>query len=204
MFIGINSVNAFDTSLKVYDYAQILTTKEEQKLYNDLLKLINQANSRLARLEKITGLRESFSSKELADFLSTEGLNALTKSGRISKRKDYTLMQMQAIEKLLNKFIDEGISSAKDVKSYTTKVSKMLGQKVTIKQADVFYRMTHDYRWIYEYFDSDFWKTVAPLTKTQDVETWQKTLETYAHGDIIKEPNLRYKVIALYHYVRGD
>lgn len=180
-------------------------TKEEQKLYNDLLKLINQANSRLARLEKITGLKESFSAKELADYLSTTGLNALTKAGRVSKRKDYTLMQMQAIEKLLNKFIDEGISSAKDVKSYTQKVSKMLGQKVTIKQADVFYRMTHDYKWIYDYFsESEFWKDFAPLAKTQDVETWQKTLETYAHGDIIKEPNLRLKVIALYHYIRGD
>lgn len=180
-------------------------TKEEQKMYNELIKLINKANSRLARLEKITGLKESFSSKELADYLSTSGLDALTKTGRVSKRKDYTIMQMQAIEKLLNKFIDEGISSAKDVKEYTTKVSKMLGQKVSIKQADVFYRMTHDYKWIYNYFaDSEFWQDMAPLAKTQDVETWQQTLETHAHGDIIKEPNLRLKVIYLYHYVRGD
>lgn len=180
-------------------------TKEEQKMYNELLKLINQANSRLARLEKITGLKESFSSKELADYLSVTGLNALTESGRVSKRKDYTIMQMQAIEKLINNFLADGISSAKDVKEYTIKVSKMLGQKVTIKQADVFYRMTHDYKWIYEYYEqSEFWQDIAPLSKTQDVDTWQKTLESHAHGDIIKEPNLRYKVIALYHYVRGD
>jgi hypothetical protein len=152
----------------------------------------------------ITGLKESFSSKELADYLSVEGLNALTKAGRVAKRKDYTLMQMKAIEKVINKFFDD-ISTIKDVKSYTQKVSKMLGQKVSIKQADVFYRVTHDYKWIYDYFtESEFWKDFAPLARTQDVETWQKTLETYAHGDIIKEPNLRYKVISLYHYVRGD
>jgi len=32
MFIGINNISAFDTSLKVYDYAQVLTPSEEANL----------------------------------------------------------------------------------------------------------------------------------------------------------------------------
>lgn len=32
MFIGINNIEAFDTSLKVYDYAQVLTSEEEANL----------------------------------------------------------------------------------------------------------------------------------------------------------------------------
>ena len=36
MFIGINSVSAFDTSLKVYDYAQLLTPTEEYNLKKDI------------------------------------------------------------------------------------------------------------------------------------------------------------------------
>ena len=36
MFIGINSVSAFDTSTKVYDYAQLLTPTEEYNLKKDI------------------------------------------------------------------------------------------------------------------------------------------------------------------------
>ena len=36
MFVGVNNISAFDTSLKVYDYAQILTPSEELKLKNDI------------------------------------------------------------------------------------------------------------------------------------------------------------------------
>ncbi len=41
MFIGIGSANAFDNSLKMYDYAQVLTDKEETALKTKIDKYIN-------------------------------------------------------------------------------------------------------------------------------------------------------------------
>lgn len=44
MFIGIKNINALDTSLKVYDYAQILTANEEMKLRSKINSYINKYN----------------------------------------------------------------------------------------------------------------------------------------------------------------
>lgn len=48
MFIGINSVSAFDTSLKVYDYAQLLTPTEEENLKKDIDLFIANHNMDMA------------------------------------------------------------------------------------------------------------------------------------------------------------
>lgn len=44
IFIGIKSVDAFDNTLKVYDYAQVLTEKEESKLKSSIDSYINEYN----------------------------------------------------------------------------------------------------------------------------------------------------------------
>lgn len=48
MFIGINNIEAFDTSLKVYDYAQVLTTKEEAILKKNIDLFIANHNMDMA------------------------------------------------------------------------------------------------------------------------------------------------------------
>lgn len=48
LFIGIKSVNAFDNTIKVYDYAQVLTEKEESKLKKDVDKFIGKYNFDMA------------------------------------------------------------------------------------------------------------------------------------------------------------
>lgn len=48
MLFGINSVNAFDTSLKVYDYAQVLTKEEEENLKESIDSYINTHNMDMA------------------------------------------------------------------------------------------------------------------------------------------------------------
>ena len=45
LFIGINNIKAFDTSLKVYDYAQELTESEELNLKASIDKYINVKQS---------------------------------------------------------------------------------------------------------------------------------------------------------------
>ena len=44
IFIGISSVSAFDTTTKVYDYAQVLTTTEEEKLKTSAMEYIEEYN----------------------------------------------------------------------------------------------------------------------------------------------------------------
>ena len=48
LFIGINNIKAFDTSLKVYDYAQELTESEELNLKESIDKYINEHNMDMA------------------------------------------------------------------------------------------------------------------------------------------------------------
>ena len=44
---------------------KIEMTPAEQKLYNDLKKLAKRANQRLVRLERLTGEKGTFASKQL-------------------------------------------------------------------------------------------------------------------------------------------
>lgn len=48
LFIGINNIEAFDTSLKVYDYAQVLTQQEEENLRKDINLFIANHNMDMA------------------------------------------------------------------------------------------------------------------------------------------------------------
>ena len=48
MFVFIDNTHAFDTSLKVYDYAQVLTTEEEQNLKKDIDLYIANHNMDMA------------------------------------------------------------------------------------------------------------------------------------------------------------
>ncbi|MBR6690732.1 MAG: TPM domain-containing protein [Bacilli bacterium] len=45
LFIGIKNVHAFDNTIKVYDYAQILTEKEETKLKEKINNYIDEYNT---------------------------------------------------------------------------------------------------------------------------------------------------------------
>ena len=55
-------------------------TPEESALYRDVLKLVKRANQRLLRIERLTGAKETFASKQLYDYLDSSVLNAKTKS----------------------------------------------------------------------------------------------------------------------------
>ena len=44
LFIGINTINAFDNTTKVYDYAMVLTTSEKQELKEKVYEYIDKYN----------------------------------------------------------------------------------------------------------------------------------------------------------------
>lgn len=176
-------------------------TNDESKLYNELQKLVKKANLRIYRLEKLTGKKETFASKNLADYLSVKGIDALTESIRISLKKDYTLMQMKAIEKVVNNFLND-TSTVTKVRKYQQEVSQKLGKTISLKYAEAFYRASRDYEWIYDYYGSEFWKEIVPLAKTMSETDWCEMVRQKI--DVVKEKNLKMKLIALYYYVKGD
>ena len=176
-------------------------TNDESKLYNELQKLVKKANLRIYRLEKLTGKKETFASKNLADYLSVKGIDALTSSSRISLRKDYTLMQMKAIERVVNNFLND-TSTVTKVRKYQQEVSLKLGKDISLKYAEAFYRASRDYEWIYDYYGSEFWKEIVPLAKTMSETDWCEMVKQKI--DVVKEKNLKMKLIALYYYVKGD
>ena len=98
--------------------ARIEQSAEEKKLYNDLRKLAKQANQRLLRLERLTEKQETFASKELYDYLSVSNIQAISKTGRIRVSKKFNVMQLSAIIKVTQRFIDD-VSSVADVKKIT-------------------------------------------------------------------------------------
>lgn len=176
-------------------------TKDEQKLYNELIKDIRKANARIRSLEKYSGEKESFDVKELVDFLSVEGLNALTKKGRISTSKDFTLFQMKMIDKVVKNFLD-GVSTVKKAESFRKQLSQDFGVPLSIEYTTAFYRFVKNYDWIYDYIDpSEFWSEFAPKALVMDFESWADYVMTYA-VNIVKEPDLMTKLNSLYYYVQ--
>ena len=64
VFIGIKSVYAFDNTIKVYDYAQVLTSDEEDKLKNEVNKYIDEYNMDMVLVT--VKHHEKFNTKEYA------------------------------------------------------------------------------------------------------------------------------------------
>ena len=85
-------------------------TPAEQKLFNDLKKLAKRANQRLVRLERLTGEKGTFASKQLYDYLDSSELQALSKAGRIRVSKDFSFTQLKAIIKATEQFLENPTS----------------------------------------------------------------------------------------------
>lgn len=54
-------------------------TPEQASLFSEMKKLSKRANQRIVRLERETGLQDSFAIKQLKDYLSSEKVNTWTK-----------------------------------------------------------------------------------------------------------------------------
>ena len=151
--------------------ARIEQSAEEKKLYNDLRKLAKQANQRLLRLERLTGKQETFASKELYDYLSVSNLQAISKTGRIRVSKKFNLMQLSAIIKVTQRFLEEETSRVAGVKKVTKEYSEKLGKKISFKQASTLFQSSRNYTWIYEFIPkSEFWS----FSKVAKQQGWNK------------------------------
>lgn len=181
-----------------------IETAEERKLTNELRLLIKLANQRMLRLERETGLKESFASKQLIDYLSSKPINAITKSGRISFKKDYTLMQKTAIIKAIKDFKQKEESSVKGIKSFVNKYSNIAGKKISYKMASSYYYVTHNLSsWLYDssLTESIFWRDFAPLVKGTPKDEWVDLVGAYKEE--LPDRTIRRNLEMLYDYLKN-
>ena len=95
---------------------KIKMSKDEQQLYSELQKLVKKANQRLLRIERLTGEKGLFASKQLYDYLTAKELDAVSESGRIKLSKSYNIGKMQKIKKAAEQFLDKEESNVKGIK----------------------------------------------------------------------------------------
>lgn len=154
-------------------------------------------------LKKKLGIKEGFSVKQLIDFLSAKPINAVTSGGRISIKKDYTLMQQQAIIKAIKEFKRSETGSLKKIKEYRQKISVIAGKKLTYKMANTWYQVTNDLSWLFDenLTESIFYRTYYPLVKTMSKENWIDSV--IVHKKDISDRNLRRNLEKLYDYIKN-
>ena len=137
----------------------------EEKNIKILNQMAKQANQRILRLERLTGRKQPFAVKELADRLYK--YHGLTKhKGRGIKvrasayRKDMTSTEVYANIKALDRFLNfETTSTVRGAKKYTKLESEKAGKKLSFAQASTIYRARNEWQQIFDYVnESDFWR----------------------------------------------
>lgn len=175
-------------------------TTEEKELYNDLKKLVKRANQRLVRLERLTGEKDSFSSKQLFDYLSSEKLKAVTKTNRI-KTENFNLEQMEAIKNAVEDFLDkDSLSTVSNIKKYKAKVEKAIGVKVSFKDLSTIYKARDLWKWSEEQYGSAFWTDFAPRILEQNKNEWIEFAKTYSQEG--NDLELQGKLSQIYDYIK--
>lgn len=168
---------------------------------NELMKLIKRANQRILRLERLTGIKESFGVKQLIDYASSEQLQAVTKSGRIRLTKGMNETQMKALNSALDQFLNRSISTVKQVKEYTKKKSAELDKDLSYKEASAFYDLRKNWTWILDYIaQSEFFRDYVYNTALNNIEVWCNALASRINKELDAE--LRSDLEDLYEYFK--
>lgn len=179
-------------------------TPEEQKLYNQMIKLGKKANMRILRLERETGIKEPFGVKRLYDYLSSKKLNIITKSGRIGTRKDLSLEEIKAINKQIRSFLSEdSISTVRQARNYKAQMEKERGTKLKWTYLNSEYQAVKESEGIVEHLDSDFW-VLSRYAKEENwtIDKWVDEIKTYIDSSYIDEAN-KEELQKLYDYAIG-
>ena len=176
-------------------------SENKTRLYNELKKLAKRANQRIVRLERLTGLTETFATKQLYDYLDTEQLNALTSKGRVAVRKSFDKTQMEAIIKATNDFLND-VSTVSKVRKLQKDYEKETGVKLDFAQVNTLYA-TQSYRDIVKkYFDSGFWNVArVVVSKGQSYNRFVDVILTLVEEDYV-DSLLKEDLQGLYNYIQ--
>lgn len=178
-------------------------TSKETSLYNELKRLAKRANQRILRLERLTGKTGTFATKQLYDYLDSDVLNALTSKGRVAVRRNFDEIQMKAIIKAVNIFL-ENDSTVKKVKKIVKEYSKQAGKELNFEMANTYYQANKGYDWIYKYIaPSDFWEIARECVKENwSEETFIDNISVYITDRTVDEI-LKEDLRKLYKYIQG-
>lgn len=183
-------------------------TPYEASLFVEMKKLSKRANQRIVRLERETGLQESFATKQLADYLSTDKLNAWTEKGRVTAKTSLSAKQMKDVIKATKKFLNQETSRVAGVKAYQKRYEEKTGLKLTKERLNALFQSERNYTWIYEYFGASeksaggiFWDWEREH-KNDDFETWLDNIRVYLYERTLDE-KLYNDLLALYEYAKG-
>ena len=118
IFIGINNVKAFDTSLKVYDYAQVLTAEEEKDLKRNIDLYIANHNMDMA-IVTVKYHEKTNTMNYADDFYDYNGFGIGTNYDGVIFVLDFTFLQngyiwMSTTGKAIDMYTDYRIDSILD------------------------------------------------------------------------------------------
>lgn len=173
----------------------------DESLFNELKKLSKRANQRIVRLERLTGTKETFAVKQLADYLTSEQVQGLSVKGRVRASKKMSETQMIATIKATKMFLEDEASKISEVKKIKKEYEEKVGKPLNYVQANTLYRAKKNYTWIYEYMTpSEFWAFV----KYAKENNWNKTtfieqIQVYIAKEVDEE--LKADLESLYIYV---
>lgn len=186
---------------------KIELTKEQQQLFTELKTLAKRANQRLLRIERLTEQKGTFASKQLYDYLDSSTLQALSEKGRIRVSKAFSTIQMLAIKKATEQYLEDRTSQVAGVKSLVKEYSQKAGKPISFEQADTLYQTGKNYKWIIGMnglTESEFWGTWVPLAKRGELEKddWIEQLSLRINVEL--DEYYKSKLEAIYYYVTGD
>lgn len=182
-------------------------SREETILRNELQKLVKQVNQRLVRLEQFTGKKGTFASKQLYDYLDTNTLNAITKTGRVTLNKNYTIQQLENLKVALEQFKSSGASTVKEIRDITRKYISQAGKPLSIEHINTLYNVSNTYTWIYDYIpQSDFWDTYGNPCRIYkwSLNRWMDELNDKLESlKVTIDEDMLQDLESLYYYCRG-
>lgn len=172
----------------------------KEDLYKELIRLSKQANQRILRAEKLSGITELFEIKDLADKL--DSLNMWTKRGRVGTSKALTETQMTAQIKALNEYLKINETKQKGIKERLKQYSERIGKDLSFKEANAVFQVRTKYKEYYEEH-SEFWDLAREtLEMSYDLETFTEKLSSLLGNEYVDE-NFKNDLQDLYVYAKG-
>ena len=163
--------------------------------YDNLRKQVAKANKAIIRIEKEYG-ENSWGINKLYDKLNNEVFKGITKSGRIRLNKNMSDIQLKAIEKATNKFLENKKTSTltgikgviKDVKSSLKATYGDMGHELSNKEVNMLYDLVEDKdkRVITEQIGaSDIWTSLNQAKDMKlDYNKFEDILKNRTNADI--------------------
>jgi len=175
--------------------------EEEKKLYSEMLKLAKQANRRILKSERLTGVKEAFQIKELADKFSESKIDMWTESGRISTKKGLNQSQMVAVIKEIKRYLRKE-TTIPDIKAKREEYSAIVGFEISYKQANAIFQVRNTYKDYYE-SHSEFWDLARETVKeSYSLETFTQKF-TALMGKKYIDKEFKNDLENLYYYAKG-